>query len=63
MELCSGVPSGGCEPPGREQGLVLRNNRRCLDGSIYEYWTLCQTIRTERGTQRRVVAQLGRPNE
>ena len=29
--------------------MFLRKNRKSFDGQVYEYSTLCQTVRTERG--------------
>ena len=43
--------------------MFLRKNRKRFDGSLYEYWTLCETIRTERGPRQRVVATLGKLDE
>ena len=41
-------------------GVFLRKNRRRIDGETYEYWTLCESVRTERGPRQRVVATLGK---
>lgn len=38
----------------------MRKNRRRLGGELYEYWTLCESVRTERGPRQRVVATLGK---
>jgi len=38
----------------------LRKNRRRVGGELYEYWTLCESVRTERGPRQRVVATLGK---
>ena len=43
--------------------MFLRKNRKRFDGEIYEYWTLCETVRTERGPRQRVVASLGKLSE
>lgn len=43
--------------------MFLRKNQKCFDGEIYEYWTLCETVRTERGPRQRVVASLGKFTE
>jgi len=43
--------------------VFLRKNRKRFDGEIYEYWTLCETVRTERGPRQRVVASLGKFTE
>lgn len=40
--------------------MFLRKNRKRFDGEVYEYWTLCETVRTERGPRQRVVASLGK---
>lgn len=38
----------------------LRKNRRRVGGKLYEHWTLCESVRTERGPRQRVVATLGK---
>lgn len=43
--------------------MFLRKNRKRFDGELYEYWTLCETVRTERGPRQRVVATLGKLTE
>jgi len=43
--------------------MFLRKNRKRFDGEIYEYWSLCETVRTERGPRQRVVASLGKLRE
>jgi transposase len=40
--------------------MFLRKNRKRFGGDLYEYWTLCETVRTERGPRQRVVASLGK---
>ncbi len=40
--------------------MFLRRNRREIDGESYEYWTLVESYRTERGPRQRVVATLGK---
>lgn len=40
--------------------MFLRKNRKRFDGELYEYWTLCEAVRTERGPRQRVVASLGK---
>ena len=40
--------------------MFLRKDRRRIDGETYEYWTLCESVRTERGPRQRVVATLGK---
>lgn len=40
--------------------MFLRRNRRRVDGEVYEYWTLVQTIRTARGPRQQTVATLGK---
>jgi len=40
--------------------MFLRRNRRIVDGQIYDYWTLVQTIRTAKGPRQKVVATLGK---
>jgi transposase len=43
--------------------MFLRKNRKHVDGEVYEYWTLCESVRTERGPRQRVVATLGKFTE
>lgn len=43
--------------------MFLRKNRKRFDGEMYEYWTLCESVRTERGPRQRVVASLGKLSE
>ena len=40
--------------------MFLRRNRRKKNGEFYEYWTLVQSYRTERGPRQRIVATLGK---
>jgi hypothetical protein len=40
--------------------MFLRRNRREVNGEPYEYWTLVESYRTERGPRQRVVATLGK---
>jgi hypothetical protein len=40
--------------------MFLRKNRKSANGEVYEYWTLCETVRTELGPRQRVVATLGK---
>ena len=40
--------------------MFLRRNRRRKNGEAYEYWTLVESVRTERGPRQRVVATLGK---
>ena len=40
--------------------MFLRRNRRIRGGDSYDYWTLCQSVRTPRGPRQRVVAHLGK---
>jgi transposase len=40
--------------------MFLRKNRKRSSGEVYEYWTLCETVRTELGPRQRVVATLGK---
>src|SRR5690606_26473060 len=37
-----------------------RSNRKRAAGEAYEYWTLCEAVRTERGPRQRIVATLGK---
>jgi transposase len=43
--------------------MFLRKNRKSANGEVYEYWTLCETVRTELGPRQRVVATLGKLSE
>ncbi|MFM8420445.1 MAG: hypothetical protein ACKOEQ_10035 [Verrucomicrobiota bacterium] len=43
--------------------MFLRKNRRRIDGETYEYWTLCESVRTEPGHRQRGVATLGKPDD
>lgn len=43
--------------------MFLRKNRKRFGGEFYEYWSLCETVRTERGPRQRVVASLGKLSE
>jgi transposase len=40
--------------------MFLRKNRRRAGGETYEYWTLCESVRTATGPRQRVVATLGK---
>lgn len=40
--------------------VFLRRHRKIVDGIDYDYWTLCQSIRTAAGPRQRVVATLGK---
>ncbi len=40
--------------------MFLRRNRRKVEGETYEYWTLVESYRTERGPRQRVVATLSK---
>ena len=42
------------------QLMFLRRNRKRAGGEAYEYWTLCEAVRTERGPRQRIVAALGK---
>lgn len=41
-------------------GMFLKRNRRTKNGETYEYWSLVETVRTERGPRHRLVANLGK---
>lgn len=43
--------------------MFLRKNRFRFDGEVYDYWTLCGTVRTGRDPRRRVVASPGKLTE
>lgn len=40
--------------------MFLRRQRKCVDGVHYDYWTLCESVRTDRGPRQRIVAHLGK---
>lgn len=40
--------------------MFLRRHRKKLDGVEYDYWTLCESIRTAAGPRQRVIASLGK---
>ena len=40
--------------------MFLRRNRRRIRGADYDYWTLVECVRTERGPRQRVVATIGK---
>ncbi len=39
---------------------LRRHRKRAENGESYEYWSLCESVRTERGPRQRVVATLGK---
>ena len=41
-------------------GMFLRRNRRLKNGDVHEYWTLVESVRTERGPRQHIVATLGK---
>ena len=43
--------------------MFLRKNRKKVNGEFYEYWTLCESVRTQRGPRQRVLASLGKFTE
>jgi transposase len=43
--------------------MFLRKKRKVAAGESYEYWSLCQTVRTAKGPRQRVVATLGKLDE
>jgi transposase len=43
--------------------MFLRRKRKRVDGIDYDYWALCQTVRTAAGPRQRVVASLGKLDE
>ncbi len=40
--------------------MFLRRNRRKISGADYDYWTLVECVRTERGPRQRIVATIGK---
>jgi transposase len=43
--------------------MFLRKKRKAFAGESYEYWSLCETVRTAKGPRQRVVATLGKLDE
>lgn len=43
--------------------MFLRKKRKKAGGEDYEYWSLCETVRTAKGPRQRVVASLGKLDE
>lgn len=43
--------------------MFLRRHRKQAAGETYEYWTLCESVRTAAGPRQRVVATLGKLDE
>ncbi len=40
--------------------MFLRRQRKTVDSIHYDYWTLCESVRTENGPRQRIVANLGK---
>ena len=40
--------------------MFLRRHRKLVEDVSYEYWTLCESVRTAAGPRQRVVATLGK---
>ena len=40
--------------------MYLRRNQRDRGDETYDYWTLVESVRTERGPRQRIVAMLGK---
>lgn len=43
--------------------MFLRKKRKVVAGESYEYWSLCETVRTAKGPRQRAVANLGKLDE
>jgi len=43
--------------------MFLRRKRKRVDGVAYDYWALCESVRTASGPRQRVVASLGKLND
>lgn len=43
--------------------MFLRKKRKVVRGESYEYWNLCESVRTEKGPRQRVVASLCKMND
>ena len=60
------VPKRGLFPGGsfwETAGMFLRKKRKKAGGESYDYWSLCETVRTAKGPRQRVVATLGKLDE
>jgi hypothetical protein len=44
----------------RFSGVFLRRHRKTVDKVNYDYWSLCESVRTASGPRQRVVATLGK---
>ena len=40
--------------------MFLRRHRKIVGKQAYDYWTLCESVRTDKGPRQRVVASLGK---
>jgi transposase len=40
--------------------MFLKRQRKQVNGQCYEYWTLCESVRTDKGPRQRIVARLGK---
>jgi hypothetical protein len=40
--------------------VFLRRHRKTVEGVSYDYWSLCESVRTAAGPRQRVVATLGK---
>ena len=45
---------------GQGDGVFLRRHRKRVDRIDYDYWTLCQSVRTAAGPRQQVVASMGK---
>jgi len=43
--------------------MYLRKKRKKAGGEVYEYWSLCETVRTAKGPRHRLVASLCKLDE
>ena len=43
--------------------MFLRRHRKVVDEVSYDYWTLCESVRTAAGPRQRIVAKLGKLDE
>jgi len=46
-----------------DDGMFLRKKRKVAGAESYDYWSLCETVRTAKGPRQRVVAGLGKLDE
>ena len=40
--------------------MYLRPHKKTKNGTVYEYWSLVKSVRTERGPRQKVIASIGK---